>query len=53
MLVLHCSAEDSALMMVAELALILVYLCVLLIKACNVSSDVCVMLGFGDTATGS
>ena len=39
-------------MMVLELALILGYICLLLIKTCNTSSDVCATFGFGDTASG-
>ena len=39
-------------MTLIELALILVYLCILLIKSCLISSDVCARFGFGDTAEG-
>jgi hypothetical protein len=44
--------EDGALMIFAEQSLILIYICVLLIKSCDVSSDVCRMYGFGNTARG-
>jgi hypothetical protein len=38
--------------MLIELALIAVYICVLLIKACDLSSEVCATFGFGDEADG-
>ena len=39
-------------MTLIESALILVYSCVLLIKACDTSEAVCAKFGFGDTANG-
>ena len=57
-------AEDGAMMMLAEVSLILVYLCVLLIKSCDFSSvrrterddelakAVCKTYGFGETSSG-
>jgi len=44
--------EDAALMASIELALVLTYVCILLIKACEISSDVCRTFGFGDAASG-
>jgi len=44
--------EDGVLMTLAEMSLILVYVCVLLIKACETSAAVCSTLGFGDEASG-
>ncbi|KAL1499340.1 hypothetical protein AB1Y20_011547 [Prymnesium parvum] len=44
--------EDSMVMVLVELVLILVYLCVLLIKTCNESADVCRGYGLGDSASG-
>eukprot|EP00966_Prymnesium_polylepis_P229630 5313272-Prymnesium_polylepis.3 len=35
-----------------ELALILLYLCVLLIKSCDNAPEQCSSFGFGDSATG-
>eukprot|EP00966_Prymnesium_polylepis_P209467 4852048-Prymnesium_polylepis.2 len=40
-------------MAMIELALVLIYTCVLLIKTCNMSADVCVTFGFGKTAEGT
>jgi hypothetical protein len=45
--------EDSALMALIELALILIYMCVLLIKSCFLSTAVCATYGFGDTPKGN
>ena len=39
-------------MMFIELALMVIYLCVLLIKACNSSAAVCNTFGFGESASG-
>ena len=39
-------------MTVVELTLILTYLCVLVIKTCETSVDVCVTFGFGESAEG-
>lgn len=39
-------------MTLIELALILIYVCVLLIKSCEYSRDVCSTYGFGETADG-
>ena len=39
-------------MLVIELALILFYTCVLVIKSCSMSSDVCDSFGFGRDAKG-
>ena len=39
-------------MTLTELALILVYVCVLVVKVCDQSSDVCRRFGFGDSASG-
>eukprot|EP00966_Prymnesium_polylepis_P090431 2094544-Prymnesium_polylepis.1 len=44
--------EDTAMMAVIEVALIFAYTCVLLIKTCDVSPDLCKMYGLGDTASG-
>ena len=49
---LACRREDSMLMTRVELALILVYTCVLVIKACNDSGEACVTYGFGGDAKG-
>ena len=46
------SPEDGALMIMVELALILIYTCVLLIKTCSKSAELCSTFGFGDTANG-
>ena len=40
-------------MMLIESALITIYMCVLLIKSCDLSSVVCETFGFGDTAEGA
>eukprot|EP00966_Prymnesium_polylepis_P120946 2795050-Prymnesium_polylepis.1 len=40
-------------MTLVELALVLIYTCVLLIKSCNLSESVCVTFGFGNTAKGT
>ena len=45
-------AEDEALMTLVELALILIYTCALLIKACDTSAAICRTFGFGDTGRG-
>jgi hypothetical protein len=39
-------------MTMIELTLILVYTCVLLIKTCEISPEVCSTYGFGDTGRG-
>jgi hypothetical protein len=44
--------EDGALMTLIELALILVYTCVLLIKTCTLSEDICAKYGFGRKPSG-
>jgi len=44
--------EDGALMTVIELSLILTYTCVLLIKTCDFSADLCATYGFGSTSNG-
>jgi len=44
--------EDAALMASIELALVLTYVCILLIKACEMSSAVCETFGFGGTSSG-
>jgi len=44
--------EDAALATMSEVALILVYLCALVIKACDLSADVCSTYGFGDDSKG-
>jgi len=44
--------EDGVLSGSVELALILVYVCVLLIKTCSLSEEVCKTFGFGETASG-
>eukprot|EP00966_Prymnesium_polylepis_P333821 7389237-Prymnesium_polylepis.2 len=38
--------------MVSESALVLLYVCVLAIKACNVSTEVCTLFGFGESPNG-
>ena len=45
-------AADGALMTYVELALILVYICVLLVKICNKSAESCLTFGFGSSASG-
>ena len=45
-------SSDNALMTVIQLALLILYVCVLLIKSCNMSAMVCASYGFGDTASG-
>jgi hypothetical protein len=45
-------AEDATLMMLTELTLILIYMCVMLVKVCNESKDICARYGFGDSALG-
>jgi len=44
--------EDGALMLAIELSLVLVYICILLVKSCQMSRAVCATFGFGDTAKG-
>ena len=44
--------EDGVLMTMVELSLVLIYICVLLIKTCAMSSNVCVTFGFGDAPDG-
>eukprot|EP00966_Prymnesium_polylepis_P075050 1741036-Prymnesium_polylepis.2 len=44
--------EDGALATMTEQGLVLAYTCVLLIKTCDLSVDVCSTYGFGETATG-
>ena len=39
-------------MVVIELALVLTYMCVLLIKSCDISGEVCATYGFGDDSSG-
>ena len=47
-----CRAEDGALMLFVELALILIYTSVLLFKSCETSPSVCKSYGFGESAEG-
>ena len=42
-----------ALMTITSVTEILIYLCVLAIKTCNVSQEVCLLFGFGDSAEGA
>ena len=51
-LLASCRYEDGVLMLSVELALILIYLSVLLITSCEVSSTVCAGFGLGDTSSG-
>jgi hypothetical protein len=44
--------EDAVLITLIEQVLITIYLCVLLIKSCNLNSEVCTKFGFGETADG-
>jgi len=44
--------DDTALAISSELALVLVYMCALVIKACEVSSAACSPYGFGADSTG-
>ena len=44
--------EDGMLMVSIELALILVYICVLLIKSCDMSPALCKTFGFGESPAG-
>ena len=43
---------DRALMLSIELALLLIYTCVLVVKVCDMSSSVCATFGFGGDAKG-
>eukprot|EP00966_Prymnesium_polylepis_P134896 3117677-Prymnesium_polylepis.2 len=43
---------DAAIMMLVDLALVMIYLCALLIKACSLSPSVCLAFGFGDSSNG-
>eukprot|EP00966_Prymnesium_polylepis_P043561 1010093-Prymnesium_polylepis.1 len=45
-------AEDGAIMALIELALVLVYMAVLLMKSCFMSASVCVTYGFGESPKG-
>jgi len=45
--------DDRALMTFTELSLIMLYMAVLVIKACNVSEDYCILFGFGHDANGA
>jgi hypothetical protein len=45
-------SDDAALTALAHLTLILIYICTLLIKTCDVSEATCRTFGFGDTAEG-
>mmetsp|Transcript_34887 Transcript_34887/g.96345 ORF Transcript_34887/g.96345 Transcript_34887/m.96345 type:complete len:1229 (-) Transcript_34887:3353-7039(-) len=45
-------SEDSALLLMVDGALVLTYLCVLLIKSCSISVDMCVAYGLGESAEG-
>eukprot|EP00966_Prymnesium_polylepis_P111368 2575741-Prymnesium_polylepis.2 len=44
--------ENSLLVNIVQQALIVVYTCVLVVKACYVSEDVCELFGFGRRANG-
>jgi hypothetical protein len=44
--------EDRALMSLSEMFLILIYACVLVIKTCSLSADICSHYGFGSSASG-
>ena len=48
----HRREEDVTLTTLTHLALILVYICVLVIKTCELSSDACRSYGFGASAEG-
>ena len=50
---LFCRAIDGVLMTAVELSLVLIYVCVLLIKTCYTSTDVCAAYGFGDNGSGA
>ena len=45
-------AADSALMTLNDLTLVLVYACVLVIKECPYSEELCATFGFGQKAEG-
>ena len=46
-------AEDTALATLSELALVLVYLCALVVKACEASPAACSLYGFGEEPKGA
>eukprot|EP00966_Prymnesium_polylepis_P224213 5186814-Prymnesium_polylepis.1 len=48
-----CRSEDNILMALIELALILIFTCVLIMKACESSAELCNTYGFGSTGTGA
>jgi hypothetical protein len=50
---LFCRAIDGVLMTAVELSLVLIYMCVLLIKTCYKSTEVCAAYGFGDNGSGA
>ena len=58
-LVLHLSvrpfhrAADGSLMLSVEVALVLMYVCVLLIKLCDRSAETCSLFGLGTSAKGA
>ena len=45
-------AGDATIMMLVDLALVTIYVCALLIKACSLSPIVCLAFGFGDSSNG-
>ena len=47
-----CRAEDAVLATLTELALVLLYTCVLMLKSCELSPDVCATYGLGDDGRG-
>ena len=47
-----CRIDNASLTTLSHLALILLYNCVLVIKICEMSPDVCGSYGFGDSAEG-
>ena len=49
---ISCRKDDGALMTFIELALLLIYLCILLAKSCDLSPEACSMYGLGDDSTG-
>eukprot|EP00966_Prymnesium_polylepis_P300399 6942051-Prymnesium_polylepis.1 len=45
--------DNRILMTLVHLSLVLVYTCVLLVKACDASAEACALFGFGTTSKGA
>ena len=48
-----CRPDDGKLSALIELALILIYVCILIIRTCQYSADICKTFGFGSDANGA